>query len=232
MASDFPSLQHRAAGNFGSSSRAEDVTLRAQRPGLFGALDTDAMPQSLTPDQLDDILALQLSVAWAGEAAGDPRRLGWWQTDLIDPEGGGDLFARLVPRTAAWAGFELAREAARRVEAAALTRIAKRDGLWTLFHFGFAVDEQLHDRLAYHRRHRDVPADVFKDRLHATGAWDAAAFAKHLERGGAPKVEVTPSGRLVKAKPTSAADAAPLLAAALLPLDKAYPLPHLEAPGE
>lgn len=189
------------------------------------------MPQSLTPAQLDDILALQLSVAWAGEAAGAPRRLGWWQTDLIDPEGGGDLFARLVPRTAAWAGFELAREAARRVEAAALARIAKRDGLWTLFHFGFAVDEQLHDRLAYHRRHRDVPADVFKDRLQASGPWDAAVFAKHLERGGAPKVELTPSGRLVKAKPASAADAAPLLAAALLPFDKVYPLPHLEVSG-
>jgi hypothetical protein len=93
------------------------------------------------------------------------------------------------------------------------------------------VDEQLHDRLAYHRRHRDVPADVFKDRLHASGPWDAPVFAKHLARGGAPKVEVTPSGRLVKAKPASAADAAPLLAAALLPFDKVYPLPHLEVSG-
>lgn len=189
------------------------------------------MPQPLTPDQLDEILALQLSVAWAGEAAGSPRRLGWWQTDLIDAEGGGDLFTRLVPRTAAWAGFELAREAARRVEAAALARIAKRDALWTLFHFGFSVDEQLHDRLSYHRRHREVPAEVFKGRLLAAGAWDAAAFAEHLARGGTPKVDITPSGRQVKAKPTTAADAAPLLAAALLPFEKVYPLPYLEVSG-
>lgn len=190
------------------------------------------MPQPLTPDQLDDILALQLSVAWAGEAAGSPRRLGWWQTDLIDPEGGGDLFTRLVPRTAAWAGFELAREAARRVEAAALARIAKRDALWTLFHFGFSVDEQLHDRLSYHRRHREVPAEVFNGRLLAAGTWDPAAFAQHLAPGGTPKVEVTPSGRLVKARTASAAEAAPLLAAALAPFDKAYPLPYLEVAGE
>jgi len=189
------------------------------------------MPQPLDPSQLDDILALQLSVAWAGEAAGEPRRLGWWQTDLIDAEGGGDLFARLVPRTAAWAGFELAREAARRVETAALARIAKRDELWTLFQFGFAVDEQLHDRLAYHRRHRHVPGEVFQGRLVASGVWDTAAFAAHLARGGKPTVEVTPSGRQVKAKPASAAAAAPLLAAALFPFEKAYPLPYVEVSG-
>jgi hypothetical protein len=24
-------------------------------------------------------------------------RLGWWDTDLVDPDGGGDLLARLAP---------------------------------------------------------------------------------------------------------------------------------------
>jgi len=190
--------------------------------------NVDTIASQLTSEQLDEILALQLSVAWAGEAAGKPRRLAWWQTDLIDAEGGGDLFTRLVPRTAVWAGFELAREAARLVESAALARVARRDTLWTLFHFGFSVDEQLHDRLSHHRRHRDVPAAVFKGRLLATGKWDAAAFAEHLKRGGTPKVEVTPSGRQVKVKPSSAAEAAPLLAAALLPFENAYPLPFIE----
>jgi hypothetical protein len=65
---------------------------------------------------LDDILAIQLSVAWAGEGRCEPRRLGWWETDLIDPRGGGDLMARLLPRTAAWAGLEAVREAAMRVD--------------------------------------------------------------------------------------------------------------------
>jgi hypothetical protein len=55
------------------------------------------MPSRLTPNQLDELLALQLTVAWAGEAAGEPTRLGWWKTDLVDAQGGGDLFARLTP---------------------------------------------------------------------------------------------------------------------------------------
>ena len=46
-------------------------------------------PHRLTHAQLDEILALQLTVAWAGEAAGEPPRLGWWKTDLVDKEGGG-----------------------------------------------------------------------------------------------------------------------------------------------
>lgn len=190
------------------------------------------MTTQLPPEQLDDILALQLSVAWAGEAAGQPPRLGWWQTDLIDPEGGGDLFTRLIPRTAAWAGFELAREAARRVEVAALERVAKRDELWTLFHLGFFVDEQLHDRLAYHRRHQHTPARAFGARLAVSRAWDAGAFAAHLEQGGKPQIEVTPSGRRVKARPDSAVAAAPLLAAALFPFEAHYPLPFVQIPGQ
>jgi hypothetical protein len=190
------------------------------------------MTHQLTPEQLDDILALQLSVAWAGETAGQPPRLGWWQTDLIDAEGGGDLFSRLVPRTAAWAGFELAREAARRVEVGALERVAKRDELWTLFHLGFSVDEQLHDRLAYHRRHQHTPAEVFGARLAVSRAWNASTFSAYLEQGGKPLVEVTPSGRRVKAKPDSAVAAAPLLAAALLPFEAHYPLPFVQISGQ
>jgi hypothetical protein len=189
------------------------------------------MSTLLTLEQLDEILALQLSVAWAGEAAGDPRRLGWWETDLIDPEGGGDLFARLVPRTAAWAGFLLAREAARRVEASALARVARRDSLWTLFHFGFELDERLHDRLSHHRRHRHEPAHVFGERLLAKGAWNRGAFEEFLGKKAQPTVESTPSGRQVKAKPASAVEAARLLAAALVPLERQYALPYVEVGG-
>jgi hypothetical protein len=170
-------------------------------------------------------------VAWAGEAAGNPKRLGWWQTDLIDPEGGGDLFARLVPRTAAWAGLELARQAARRTEAAALSRIARRDECWTLFHLGFTADEELHDRLAHHRRHQHAPADVFGARLLAAGAWNAPSFAAHVAPAAPPKVEITPGGRRVIAKAESPVEAVPLLAAALVPFVEQYPLPFVEAGG-
>ncbi len=53
----------------------------------------------ITQHALDAILALQLTVAWAGEGLADPKRLDWWRTDLVDPMGGGDLFARLFPKT-------------------------------------------------------------------------------------------------------------------------------------
>jgi hypothetical protein len=45
---------------------------------------------------LDSILAMQLTVAWAGEGRCSPARPGWWDTDLIDEAGGGDFFARLL----------------------------------------------------------------------------------------------------------------------------------------
>jgi hypothetical protein len=189
------------------------------------------MSTTLTPQQLDEILALQLSVAWAGEAAGEPRRLGWWETDLIDAEGGGDLFARLVPRTAAWAGFELARAAARGVESAALSRMARRDAVWTLFHFGFEIDEQLQERLAHHRRHRHEPARALGGGLRVGGAWNAEAFSEWLKSHGDARSEVTPSGRQVLERPGDAAQAARLLAAALVPFERHYPLPFLEVGG-
>lgn len=106
----------------------------------------------LTPKQADEILTLQLIVAWAGEGACDPRRLGWWQSAAIDETGGGVLLSRLAPRTAAWTGLSLAREAARRTEAGIRAKLADPDRTIALFHLGFEVDEQIADRLAEHRR--------------------------------------------------------------------------------
>jgi hypothetical protein len=185
----------------------------------------------LTPNQLDSILALQLSIAWAGEAAGEPARLGWWKSDLVDGEGGGDLFVRLVPRTAAWASLWLVREAARRVDDVARQKLSDGDRVWTLFHFGFAVDEQLTDRLAYHRHHEHSPAEVLGPRYIVGSGWSRGTFETMLGKLGQPKVQVTPSGRKLETKEASAAELAPLLAAALLPLGPAYPLPFAEARG-
>lgn len=186
------------------------------------------MQQRLTNTQLDAILALQLSVAWAGEAAGDPPRLGWWRTDLVDREGGGDLFSRLVPRTAPWAGLILVRAAARRVDEAAREKVARGDTLWSPFHFGFDVDEQLDDRLAYHRSHEHRAADVLGAHYLVERPWSKPAFEQLLTSLGAPSVSVTPSGRHVSARNIAPSDAAPLLFAALLPLGPAYPLPYVE----
>jgi len=186
------------------------------------------MQPRLTPTQLDEILALQLTIAWAGEAAGEPARLGWWRTDLVDREGGGDLFTRLVPRTAAWAGLIFVRAAARRVDEAARERVARGDALWTPFHFGFELDEQLDDRLVYHRNHEHDPAEVLGPRYLVERPWSKPSLEALLKGLGTPTVTVTPVGRQVAARAASPADATPLLFAALLPLESSYSLPYVE----
>lgn len=187
------------------------------------------MSTRLTTTQLDEILALQLTVAWAGETAGEPARLGWWRTDLVDREGGGDLFARLAPRTASWAGLALARAAARRVDELARNKAAGGDALLTPFHLGFEVDEQLDDRIAYHRQHEHRPSDVLGPRFIVEKPWSSASFEALLAGVAKAKFDVTPTGRQVAAKTPAVSDAVPLLFAALRPLGPAYPLPYVEA---
>jgi hypothetical protein len=182
-------------------------------------------------EHLDAILALQLSVAWAGEAAGDPPRLAWWKSDLVDPEGGGDLFARLVPKTAPWASLALVREAARRVDQAARSKLANPDAAWTLFHFGYATDERISDRLAWHRQHQHDPKEVLGPHFLVGTPWSPRALEAMLANLGKPKVTITPAGRKVELTEPSASKAAPLLAAALLPLAAAYPMPFVEVAG-
>ena len=184
--------------------------------------------ERLSPSQLDEILALQLSIAWSGEAAGDPPRLGWWKTDLVDPEGGGDLFTRLAPRTAAWTSLSLVRAAARRIDEGAREKLARGDAVLTPFHFGFLVDEQLDDRLAYHRNHEHKPTEVLGASYLIGRPWSKPAIEVLLHGLGSPKVTITPAGRQIAAPKASPADAAPLLFAALLPLGPTYPLPFLE----
>src|SRR5262245_35655802 len=156
------------------------------------------MSARLSNEELDQILALQFSVAWAGESGGEPRRLGWWQSDLIDAESGGDLFARLLPRTHEWAGLSLARRCAVRVDAEGRGNLSAGDRVQTLFHLGFEIDEQLCDRVAEHRRHRRSPADVLGDGLAVGSVWSSKGFEQRLAALGAPKIEVTTGGRRVK----------------------------------
>lgn len=113
-------------------------------------------------DDLDEILSLQLLLAWAGETPGGTvARLGWWKTDLLDEEAGGDFWKRLLPRTHQWAGFRAARLAAQLADAK-LRRPAKdADERFTLFHFGFELDEALSERLTHHVLEARNPTDVF-----------------------------------------------------------------------
>lgn len=185
------------------------------------------MSSPATEDELDYILGLQISVAWAGEQGGEPPRLGWWKTDLVDDVAGGDLFRRLLPRTVAWAGYQAVREAAIRKDKELRHKLGTPDEARTLFHFGFAVDEQLHERLAHHKRHGHEPADVLGSALSLSDAWDPKVFEQFLEQRGSAKTEIVPGARKLKHAAATLREQAEQLAAALLPLSEAYPLPFL-----
>lgn len=183
----------------------------------------------MTPLELKDIdaiLGLQLTVAWAGERSVEPQRLNWWNTDLTDQQAGGDLFARLLPRTAYWAGLEMAREAALRADRAARSRLAEPDQTYTLFHFGFLIDEAIQDRFEHHKRHGHIPAEVFSATWGIRPSWDKEALEAFLSGLGPASWIESPAGREVKGSAGDLGSRARALAAALLPLAAQYPLPY------
>lgn len=178
-------------------------------------------------DVLDAILAVQLTIAWAGEGRCSPPRLKWWETDLIDKEGGGDFLARLLPQTHAWASLEAVREAARRVDERARGRMAHPDAMRTLFFLGFEVDEQVADRLAALKRERRSPAEALPLPLPLTADFSRETLVGIL-RGmdGGASFEIVPGGRQLKGEtPEAPAVLVRRLAAALVPFADQYPLP-------
>jgi len=181
----------------------------------------------LTEAALDEMLALQFLVAWAGEGRCKPRRLGWWDTDLVDPDGGGDLLARLAPRTHTWAALEAVREAARQTDTKARERHGEPDRLRTIFFLGFEADEKLSDRLAAHKRASTPPTEALPLPFALGGEWSQEkALAAFTATGTAAFSPVPPVGRQLKgALPVSANDLVRQLVAALVPPADVYPLP-------
>jgi hypothetical protein len=185
----------------------------------------------LAPADLDEILTLQLAVAWAGERADeDERRLGWWSTDLVSKYGGLALFERLAPRTAVWAAYEIAREAARRVDADKRAADASPDQLLSLFHLGFEIDEQLEDRLLELKHAGASPHEALPRLAALPGEWQRDAFSTWLTTKPAPKTVKTvqePSGlRVVGEAPPTAVARARVLSAVLASLPERAPCPH------
>lgn len=187
---------------------------------------------TLRPNDLDHILALQLTVAWAGEALSEPARLGWWRTDLVDEYGGGDLLSRLLPRTHRWAALESAREAARRIDAKARAKLADPDAAITLFHWGFHLDELLDERLAHHKRHANAaepsshPTQVLSTGI--ADAFDRDAIQAFMQGrvDGKVSFETVPGGRKLKGpRPDAETELADRLVAAMVPLADGYPMP-------
>jgi hypothetical protein len=187
---------------------------------------------TLIPDEtLDAILVTQITIAWAGEGRCTPKRLGWWDTDLIDEMGGGDLLRRLLPKTGAWAALEAVREAARRADAKARSQMADPDKLRTIFFLGFEVDEQLGDRLAALKQSGRAPAEALAFPLPLTAEFSAAKLEAILRDGDA-SYATEPTGRHIKGKRPDAPDLmVRRLASALLPLTPAYPLPFYKLEG-
>jgi hypothetical protein len=191
-----------------------------------------ATPPTLDRDALDQILTLQLLLAWAGEGKTDPPRLGWWRTALSDEFGGEDLFKRLTPRTWRWAVLEAARAAARKTDAEARAQAADRDHLRSLYHFGFELDEQLDDRLAELKRSGREPVEALPDLAPVGAAWDPDGLRARLATLGAPELAPSSVGRRLKGElPADPVAAARLLAAAHAPFEPGYPAPHFKVSG-
>lgn len=183
----------------------------------------------VTTAELDEILAIQLLIAWAGETpGGGTPRLGWWKTDVIDDEAGGDLWKRLLPRTHRWAGLDAARRAAYLTDER-LRRPAKNaDSQFTLFHFGFETDEALAERMAHHVLEARNPAEALPPLSALASGFDRAALSKAV---GADDVDasfkVVAGGRQLKKVAHETLPArARRLALALLsaPVAPAYPV--------
>ncbi|MBN2192582.1 MAG: BREX-6 system BrxE protein [Polyangiaceae bacterium] len=182
-------------------------------------------------DALDRILALQFLVAWAGEGRSEPKRLGWWDTDLVDEAGGGDLLARLAPRTHLWASLELVRKAARRVDERARGKHGDPDKLRTLYFLGFDLDDRLNDRLAELKRQGRPPEAVLPLPFKLGADFDQDRLVELLSKAGSVSFEkVPPVGRRLEGSPPSSPEEmVNALAAALTPLGDEYPLPFFKA---
>ncbi len=192
------------------------------------------MASRYTDETLDGILAIQCLVAWAGEGRSSPRRLGWWETDLVDEAGGGDFFARLTPRTHEWAALECVREAALRVDAKARSKMPPSDSLWSLYFLGFELDERLADRLASHKRGPAPPAKALPLPFSLADGFSKDALVGALHRDDTT-FSTVPNGRqLTLGKRAAAPEPDALvrhLAAALVPLADHYPLPFYMHPA-
>ena len=178
---------------------------------------------------IDEILTLQLTIAWAGEGETDPPRLGWWRSGLTDPFGGGDLMRRIAPRTAEWAILQATREAARRTDGEARGRLHEPDRFMTLFHLGFTLDEQLTDRLAEVKRSAVAPADALPGTRSASALKSKAASIAWVSSFKPEPWDSTPVGRRVKGDaPADPALAARRLVGALQPISESWTVPYFE----
>jgi hypothetical protein len=179
------------------------------------------------PESLDQILALQFLVAWAGEGLSEPRRLNWWRTDLIDDIGGGDLLKRLLPKTYQWATLEALRQSAIRLDRQKRLNLAEPDKVRTLFFWGFTEDEQLENRFQIYKREGRSPAEVLPLSMELGSNFDQNILEQSIHLPGQePKYKIVPGGREIQEPiPSSLELRVEKLVASLLPIAEEYPMP-------
>lgn len=189
----------------------------------------------LSTADLDALLTAQIAVAWAGEQGDENPRLGWWRTQLDEEFVGHDLFRALLPRTGQWAALVAARRAAKVVDDGARKRSGAADTLFSLYHFGFDLDEALNDRLRTLVSAGEHPTAALPGLVELLGPFDPAQpyvrkpfaradFADWCAGHAAAVFEETPTGRCVADRdPLRRCDA---LIGALVPLTKDWPAPY------
>lgn len=183
--------------------------------------------QKPSEQTLDVILTLQITIAWAGEGLCEPKRLSWWNTDLIDSSGGGYMLQSLLPKTCHWASLEVVRQAAIQQDFQARQNLAQPDHVCTLFFWGFVIDEQLNDRLSQHKRRGHSLDKTLSLPLELGQQFSTTQLESAIRvPNQVIDFKVTPSGReLVGKTPDSLELCVRNLTAALLPLMEQYPMP-------
>ena len=190
-------------------------------------IETEQLKNKIAPEELDVVLMLQFFVSWAGEGLTDPPRLDWWSTQLLDEWGGEDLFKRILPRTFEWALLEAVRKVAIQVDRQKRINLAQPDKVRTLFFWGFGIDEQLGERLSFHKQNGGNPQDLLDFPLALKDEFKNKAFEEAIQTFSSEvKFKIVPEGREIKeAIPESIADAAKNLVSGLIPLVDKYSMP-------
>lgn len=201
---------------------------------MFDEREPAPRQEGVSEEALDRVLTAQLAVAWAGESGDeDEARLGWWRSNLGFEFGGEDLFRKLLPHTWEWAVLQGAREAARLRDAQLRKKHHAPDQVLSLFRLGFELDEAIDERLQDLKRSGRTPAQALPElgRLREQ-EWDQSAFEDWLRARGQAAHTTEAIGRRLKETPEGLAPMADALTAALCPLAKDYPLPHVLRGGK
>lgn len=178
-------------------------------------------------NDLDKILAFQFVIAWAGEGLAEPHRLNWWKTDLIDNEGGGDLFSRLFPLTHEWASLEAIRTAAIQADKEKRLTMVNSSMIRTMFFWGYKIDDKLNDRISEHKQDMKSPFQVLPFPYEITDGFNREVLEKSLLNNiQIPNYRKVLGGReLLDKIPEEPVIIVKLLAASFLPFSKEYPSP-------